>query len=172
MTTTFDHLLSTQFDAGGWRCNKFSFGCGPETDAADPGPTLTAALDAFRFTGHNALAQLDAAVELLLGHWQTRAPLGPCHYGIGNRFLQVGYPFAGYNLFPWAYVLSFYDRAKGDPRFAEALAALEAKLQDGQVVPERVHRALASLHFCRKGAPSELATRRYREILANLGRPQ
>jgi hypothetical protein len=65
---------------------------------------------------------LDRAVDLLLEHWTTRAPLGPCHYGIGTLFLQVEYPFRTYNLFFWVYVLSFSPRARADPRFAEALA--------------------------------------------------
>lgn len=172
MATTFDHLLAIQFGDGGWRCNKFSFGRGPETEFSNPGPTLTA-LDAFRFSGlADNCPALDRAVEFLLAHWVSRTPLGPCHYGIGSLFLQVGYPFTDYNLFAWTYVLSHYDRATADPRFAEALAVLESKLVDGQVVPERVNRALAGLEFCRKGVPSPLATLRYREILANLARPR
>ena len=108
-------------------------------------------------------------MEFLLGHWTTRLPLGPCHYGIGTLFMQAAYPFGGYNLFPYVYVLSFYDRAKGDPRFREAFKALSEKLKDGKMVVERVVPKLASLEFCKKGQPSELATRRYREILENLG---
>jgi hypothetical protein len=39
---TFDHLLATLNDDGGWRCKKFSFGRGPETELQswpDPGGT-------------------------------------------------------------------------------------------------------------------------------------
>lgn len=169
LARTFAHLLDIQFSDGGWRCAKFSYGRGPETEFSNPGPTLSA-LDAFRFTDlANTTPALDRAVAFLLAHWVSRAPLGPCHYGIGTLFLQVGYPMVEYNLFWWVYILSFYDAAKTDPRFAEALATLEAKLVDGQVVPERVNRALAGLDFCRKGVPSRLATRRYHEIRANLG---
>ncbi len=170
LTKTFEHLSTTQFPDGGWRCNKFSYGHGPETEFSNPGPTLIA-LDAFRFTATaNDSDALDKAVDFLLAHWVTRLPLGPCHYGIGSLFLQVGYPFAGYNLFWWVYVLSFYDRARRDPRFIEALSVLEANLVDGRIVPERVPLALSGLNFCRKGRPSELATRRFQEILTNLGR--
>ncbi len=166
---TFEHLLSIQHTDGGWKCNKFSFGRGPETEFSNPGPTLTA-LDAFRFTPYlNHSVALDRAVEFLLDHWTIRLPLGPCHYGIGTLFMQAAYPFGGYNLFLYVYVLSFYDRAKGDPRFREALEALKGKLVDGKMVVERVVPKLASLEFCKKGQPSELATRRYREILENLG---
>lgn len=170
LAQTFEHLLATRFGDGGWRCNKFSCGHGPETEFSNPGPTLMA-LDAFRFTGFaNESPVLDDAVVFLLDHWVTRLPLGPCHYGIGSLFLQVGYPLQGYNLFSWVYVLSFYERARRDPRFDEAVATLASRLVDGCIVPERVNRALAGFEFCRKGAPSNLATRRYREILANLGR--
>lgn len=163
---TFDHLLATLHDDGGWRCKKFSFGRGPETEFSNPGPTL-AALDALRLAGLVDAAPT-GAVEVLLGHWVSRKPLGPCHYGIGTLFLQVEYPFGSYNLFRYVHVLSFYDQARQDPRFREALAVLDSKLVDGQVVVERVHRRLAGLAFCRKGEPSELGTARYSEILANL----
>lgn len=169
---TFRHLLDTQEADGGWRCNKFSFGRGPETEHANPHPTLVA-LDAMRFDdamrGSEAAAR---AAEFLLWHWTERRPVGPCHYGIGTLFMQVEYPFRGYNLFYYLYVLSFYRCARDDPRFREALSALEAKLRGGQVVVERVVPKLAKLAFCRKGQPSELATRRYQEALRNIGQPQ
>lgn len=165
---TLAHLLETQHVDGGWRCNKFFFGRGPETEASNPGPTLTA-LDAFRQTKLVlADARLDRAVEFLLSHWVTRAPLGPCHYGIGTLFHQVSFPFLTYNLFYYVYVLSFYDAAKRDPRFLDALSVLQSKLRNDQIVVERPHAKLAKLSFCRKGEPSELATERYHSILMNL----
>ena len=168
LASTFQHLLDTQFADGGWRCNKFSYGHGPETDSSNPGPTLIA-LEAFRFTAMaNNSPALDGAVDFLLSHWVSRAPLGPCHYGIGSLFLQVSYPLADYHLFSWVQVLSYYERARVDHRYAEALAALEAQLVDGQVVPGRVSRAFAGLQFCRNGEPSRLATLRYSELKARL----
>lgn len=166
---TFDHLLEIQHSDGGWRCNKFSFGRGPETEFSNPGPTL-AALDAFRFTYFiNKNESLDKAVEFLLDHWETRMPLGPCHYGIGTLFMQVVFPFVNYNLFFYVYVLSFYDRAKKDRRFLEALGILESKLVNGKIVVERPNPKLAGFSFCKKGEQSELGTERYLEILKNLG---
>ena len=168
LKTTFRHLLDIQDRDGGWRCNKFSFGHGPETEYSNPHPTLTV-LDAFRFTDSvNRKKELDRAVEFLLDHWTIRKPIGPCHYGIGTLFMQVGYPFRNYNLFEYVYVLSFYDRAKEDSRFLEALKAHQAKLKDGQIVVERVVPKLAKLNFCKKGEPTGAGTKRYNEILANL----
>ena len=167
---TFEYLLEVQHSDYGWRCNTYKFGRGPETAFSNPGPTLEA-LDAFRFTHFlNRDKRLDKAVEFLLGHWVTRKPLGPCHFGIGSRFMKVEFPFLRYNLFFYVYVLSFYDIAKSDSRFLEALGALESKLVDSKVVVENPNRKLMGFSFCKKGAPSELATARYREILKSIGR--
>lgn len=166
--TTFQYLLNTQYTDGGWRCNKFSFGRGPETEYSNPHPTLIA-LDAFRFSHYlNREPALDHAVEFLLNHWIIRKPIGPCHYGIGTLFMQVEYPFRNYNLFQYVYVLSFYNRAKNDNRFLEAFNTLKAKTQDNQIVVERVVPKLGKLSFCKKGKTSILATKRYNEILFNL----
>lgn len=165
---TFRHFLDIQYIDGGWRCNKFSFGRGPETEYSNPFSTLTA-LNAFRFSDYlNKEPALDKAVDFLLEHWTIRKPIGPCHYGIGTLFMQVEYPFRNYNLFVYVYVLSFYDRAKEDKRFHEALEMLESKMSDGQIVVERVVPKLAGLSFCKKGKPSQLGTKRYHEILKNL----
>lgn len=39
---TFQHLLDIKYTDSGWRCNKFSFGHGPETEYSNPLPTLIA----------------------------------------------------------------------------------------------------------------------------------
>ena len=83
-------------------------------------------------------------------------------------FMQVEYLFKEYNLFPYVYVLSFYDRAKDDKRFLEAFEALKSKLVDGMIIIERVVPKLAKLSFCKKGEPSALGTKRYHEILGTL----
>jgi hypothetical protein len=164
-----EHLLASRFEDGGWRCNKFIFGRGPETNFSNPGVTLFA-LDAFRCAGmHEGAQDLDRAVETLLAHWTVRIPIGPCHYGMGTLFMQVEYPFLRYNLFYYTYVLSFYQKARQDKRFQEALRALSKKL-DGQnrLIVERPNRKLEKLEICRKGEPSKAATERYLEILKNM----
>jgi len=167
--TTLRYFLNSPYTDGGWRCNKFSFGRGSETEYSNPLPTLNV-LDAFRFSSYlNNEPALDKAVEFLLWHWTIKKPIGPCQYGIGSRFMQVEYPLWHYNLFQYVYVLSFYDMAKTDERFLEALAALQSKLVDGQIVIERAVPKLRELDFCKKGTPSELATGRYLEILCNIG---
>lgn len=165
---TFRYFLDNQHDDGGWRCNASKFGHGPETEFSNPGPTLTA-LDAFRFTKYlNDSAQLDRAVEFLLRHWVTKAPLGPCHYGIGTLFMKLEFPMVRYNIFHYVYTLSFFERAKNDSRFLEALAALSAKLVDGKIVVESTNKKLTGFQFCTPNAPSALATARYRELLKNI----
>ena len=166
--TTLRYFLGTPYTDGGWRCNKFSFGRGLETQYSNPLPTLNV-LDAFRFSHYlNNEPSLDRAVEFLLEHWVIKKPIGPCQYGMGTRFMQVEYPLWYYNLFQYVYVLSFWNKAKNDERFLEALSALQDKLVDGEIVVERNVPKLSKLEFCKKGKPSELATKRYHEILANL----
>lgn len=163
-----NHLLANRYEDGGWRCNKFSFGRGPETEYSNPGVTL-AALDVFRCAGMNHTPELDSAVETLLTHWTVRVPTGPCHYGIGSLFMQTEYPFLRYNLFYYVYVLSFYQKACADARFIEAFKALSKKLDaQGLLIIERPHRKLGNLQISRKGEASAAATERYHEIVANM----
>ncbi len=166
---TAAYFLDTEDESGGWRCNFTRFGRGPETVCANPGATLFA-LDVLRLTGHREAGNIvEAAVESLLVHWQTRAPCGPCHYGIGSKFMQVEYPFLRYNLFYYVYVLSFFPSARSDPRFHAAADILATKLDGGgRMIVEQTHRGLTGLAFCRRGEPSSHATRRYDEIVANL----
>lgn len=164
---SFRYFLDTQEPDGGWKCRKYSFGRGPETEYSTPYTTLEI-LNAFRYTDLiNRESRLDRAVNFLLEHWLIRKPISPCHYGIGSLFMQVEYPFRGYNLFYYTYVLSFYDAAQKDVRFLDALKTLHAKTKDGKIYVERVVPKLAKLQFCQKGSPSIPATKRYREILEN-----
>ena len=75
---TFQHFLDIQYKDGGWRCNKFSFGHGEETEYSNPQPTLNA-LDAFRFSQYlNNEPALDRAVEFFagaLGYSQANRPM-------------------------------------------------------------------------------------------------
>lgn len=84
-----------------------------------------------------------------------------------HALLQPEYPFRGYDLFYYVYVL-FYPAARQDPRFGQAVQALADKTVGGQMVVERVVPKLAKLNFCRKGCPSAPATRRWQEICRNL----
>jgi len=169
LQSTLAYLLDTPHEDGGWRCNRFAFGRGPETDFSNPGVTLFV-LDAFRFTDHlNANPVLDRGIETLLDHWTVRRPIGPCQFGIGSLFMQVEYPFLRYNLFSYVYVLSFYQRARASEQFMEALELLREKQDDqGRLIVERPNRKLAGLAAFAKGQGSEPATSRYEEILHNM----
>jgi len=162
-------LRENRYTDGGWRCNKFFFGRGPETEHSNPGVTLFV-LDAMRCANlHKNTSEFDSAVETLLDHWTVRIPIGPCHFGMGTLFMQVEYPFLRYNLFYYVYVLSFYAKARSDVRFLEALDALRNKLDpQARVVIERPSKKLQHLNICEKGKPSIHATRRFQEILANM----
>lgn len=167
---TVTYLAETAHDDGGWRCDFKRTGSGPGTECSNPGATLYV-LDVLRHLGgfREGDGVTDAAVDRLLRHWTTREPEGPCRWGIGTLFLQVEYPFLRYNLFFFVYVLSFFASARADERFHDAFAVLDAARDDaGRMVVARPHRALKGLAFCAKGEPSAAATRRFREIEANL----
>lgn len=165
---SFQYFAETQQEDGGWKCNKYSFGHGEETNYSTPYTTMVV-LDALRFTDLSVTKiDISKAVDFLLQHWVIRKPISPCHYGIGSLFMQVGYPFRDYNLFYYLFVLSFYKQVKDDTRFLDALNALKAKTVDDKIIVERVVPKLAKLSFCRKGQVSELATKRFNEILQNI----
>ncbi len=169
LTPVIDYLLQHRYQDGGWRCNKFSFGRNEETEYSNPGPTLMA-LDAFRqIYVESDRSQLDDAVEFLLSAWAIKKPLGPCHYGIGSRFMEIEYPFSSYNLFYYVYVLSFYKKARTHPHFHQAYLALLSQCDHEQIVVQRVHRQMRHLKFCQHHQPSVLATKRLNEIQRNVG---
>jgi hypothetical protein len=168
LAKTFEHLLEIQQEDGGWVCNKFSFGRGPDTRHSNPGPTLEA-LDAFRFMRSIRLKrQMDKAVKFLLWHWDVKKPVGPCQYGMGTLFNQTEFPFFRYNLFYYTYTLSFYKSATRDKRFKEAFSKLRSKLQNGKMLVENPNRALVNMDMCKKGNTSSMATRRFKEIEKNI----
>lgn len=161
-------LLATRHGDGGWQCRKFSFGRGPETELSNPGVTLLV-LDAFK-EKPEAKEELDTAVETLLAHWTVKTPVGPCHFGMGSRFMAVEYPFLRYNLFYYVYVLSFYPYARKDPRFFEAWTVLKEKLDpEGYLPLEAPQKKLLKLGIYESPAVAELAKKRIKRIQENLG---
>lgn len=161
----FSWLMSSQAADGGWRCATVKPGASPETDASNPGTTLYV-LDAMlsRRKGPEEAARLNRGVAFLLNHWETRAPLGPCTFGIGSRFMKSEFPFRRYNLFYYVHVLAHYDVALDDPRFREALKALEGHVEGGRMVIDAPHRAWRGTVAAPRGQPSEPATLLWKEI--------
>lgn len=164
-----NYLISNQHWDGGWRCKKFIYGNGPETEYSNPGVTLMV-LDALRMSKIRFDSNdLNKAVKSLLNHWETKTPIGPCHFGIGSQFMKIEYPFLRYNIFYFAYVLSFYEIAVNDKRFKEVLSIIESKIDDKEmIIVERPNSKLSKLEFCKKNEPSSHATNRYKEILKNI----
>ena len=166
--STYNYLLESQHGDGGWRCNASKYGKGPETLSSNPGPTLTV-LDVFRHTGYlNHEERLDKAVDFLLDHWTTRRPLGPCHYGIGSQFMKIEFPVHRYNILNYVYVLSFYNRARTDARFLDALDTVRAKMSDGMMGVDTVSKKIRDVCISCPNAPDEIATVFYNGILGNL----
>jgi len=168
LSKTYDYFLNSIHDDGGWRCNASKYGKGPETVYSNPGPTLTV-LDIFRYTENaNREKSLDKAVLFLLNHWDTKKPIGPCHYGIGSIFMKIEFPIIRYNLLNYVFVLSFYKVARNDKRFLEALGIIKSKIRDNQIVIENTNRKLKDLKCCKVNDSNEIATLYYKRILDNM----
>lgn len=165
---SYQQLLDIQSNDDGWRCNTVKLGKSPETDASNPGTTLYV-LDAFRFRKNTKaeIEQLNKGVDFILQHWETRKPLGSCDFGMGSRFFQIEFPFLRYNLFYYVYVLSFYKSAIKDNRFKEAYKKVLDKTENGKILPENPHKSWRTFDFAKKGKVSELATKRWEEIMTN-----
>lgn len=163
---SYQYLLNSQQNDGGWRCATVKLGKSPETDASNPGTTLYV-LDAFRFrtNSKSEKIKLENGLEFILKHWETRKPLGPCEFGIGSRFLSIEYPFLRYNLFYYVYVLSQYVKVKNDKRFKDAKKVLIEKTKENKIFPETPHKFWNKYSFAKKNEFSELATKRYFEII-------
>ncbi len=166
---SYEWLIDTQRNDGGWRCATVKLGKSPLTDTSNPGTTLYV-LDAFRFRDNTSemIEKLNKGADFLLQHWEIRQPIGPCNFGIGSRFMKIEYPFLRYNLFYYVYILSFYEKAKNDQRFKEAFKQLKDKTKNDKLIPESPHKAWQKFDFAKKGQISEMGTKRWNEIKNNI----
>jgi hypothetical protein len=164
----YSSLLKSQEQDGGWRCNTVKIGKSKATDASNPGTTLYV-LEAFSFRKNTKgeLEKLEKGAQFLLKHWETKAPLGPCAFGIGTTFMKTEYPMLRYNILFYCHTLSKYKKAGSDPRFKKAVRELESRLVDGNLVVENPHKSWQGFAFARKGSPSAEATKKYRGIVVN-----
>jgi hypothetical protein len=138
------------------------------TDASNPGKTLYV-LEAFSFRKNTRreLEKLDKGAQFLMKHWETKAPLGPCAFGIGTTFMKTENPMLRYILLFYCHTLSRYKKARSDPRFKEAARELESRLVGGNLVVENPQKSRQGFVFARKDSPSAETTKKYRGIVIN-----
>jgi hypothetical protein len=155
LESCYKNLLEIQWSDGGWRCATVKLGKSPETDASNPGTTLYV-LDAFLYRENSEMEKesLDRGIAFLLGHWDTRRPLGPCEFGIGTTFMKTEFPMIRYNLLYYCHVLSKYDSARRDRRYKEAVHLLRQKAQGDGLVNENPHKKWKDYGFAKKGEVS------------------
>jgi hypothetical protein len=163
----YQYFLDTQQKDGGWRCATVKLGKSPETDASNPGTTLYV-LDAFRYRNNSEkdIIQLNNGIGFLLDHWITKKPLGPCEFGIGTTFLKTEYPFIRYNIFYYAYILSFYSKAIDDKRFKEILKILLDKETNTGIRIENPHKSWKDILY-KNGLECDLANMKFFELKKN-----
>ena len=168
LENTFRFFVETQCDDGGWRCATVKIGKSDSTDASNPGTTLYV-LDAYKYRENTKqeMGKMDKAILFLLRHWETKKPLGPCEFGIGTQFMKTEYPFIRYNLFYFLYVLSFYEKAKEDKRFKEALKELKAKEMDNGIKIEHPNKNWQNILF-NGSNQCNLANTKYKQLIENM----
>jgi hypothetical protein len=165
---TIQYFFKIQEEDGGWRCNTYKYGRGPETEYSNPGTTLTV-LEVFTYyKNFNYDERLNKAVDFLLKHWEIKKPLGPCHFGIGTLFMKVEYPLTRYNILNYLFVLSYYRQAIDDYRFIQAYDILRSKLNDNMIVIENSNKKIIDLKSCQIDGKSELGTLYLRKIEENI----
>lgn len=164
------NFLDSQQVDGGWRCATVKLGKAPETDSSNPGTTLYV-LDAFRFRNNSSEdnTQLEKGVEFLLNHWVTKKPLGPCEFGIGTTFMKTEYPFIRYNIFYYAYVLSFYGKAINDRRYKEIIEILKTKESDAGIKIENPHKNWKKVLY-NESRECYLANQKYSELINRISK--
>ncbi len=156
-------LLRTQRPDGGWYCTKNALKGGPKEWLDSCPHSVLNVLWAFMKTpGLRDRKELVPAVEFLLRHWETKAPIPQVdrgRYGIGSRFRRIRYPLFEYHLLKYAYILSHYDLVLKDKRFREAVELLMSKQDSrGRWKIDKPYRGWEELEFGKEGSPSKWAT--------------
>lgn len=156
------HLASLGTD-GGWRCAvapEFGKFRGPGRKE-DPCPMATVyALKALALVPalRNGPAT-QAGTEMLLSHWERGRERKYYLFGVGTDYRKLKYPFIWYDVLHVADVLRRYPSARGDPCFAQMLAAIAGQADDrGRYTAGSMYRAWDGWSFADKKSPSPWLT--------------
>ncbi len=107
---------------------------------------------------HNSPA-VQAASEVLLGHWELRNEKKYYLFGIGTDFRKLKYPFVWYDILHVVEVLSRFPCVHEDPRFQEMVTVLSAQVGEaGRYTPTSMYRAWKGWPFADKKNPSAWLT--------------
>ena len=150
-------------DANGWRCRgAIELGSfrGPGRKE-DPCPiTNVLALKALslepEFHSHPSV---EAALEMLLWHWENRSERKIYMFGIGTTFRRLKYPYVWYDILHVLEVLSRFPRVHPDPRFKDMIVQLTSQADDsGHYTAGSMYRAWNAWPFADKKKPSPWLT--------------
>jgi len=100
--------------------------------------------------------RLNGAIDLLLGHWETREHL--YGFGVGRRFMSLQYPAVKYGILRVLDVLSLFPYAVDSRSFRSMLDYVRQKAVDGRYYAESTDAAYTGLDFSQKEHPSRWLT--------------
>lgn len=102
---------------------------------------------------------LNDAIDLLLEHWERRNQRWRLHgFGIGQRFMSLGYPAVKYGILRVLDVLSLFPYAVGSRAFHSMLDFVHRKASGGRYFAESTDSAYAEFDFGQKEEPSRWIT--------------
>ncbi len=157
-----DHLASLGTGEG-WRCvvaPEFGKFRGPGRKD-DPCPIATVlALKALSLVlGRQDSPAARNGVEMLPSHWERGRERKYYLFGVGTDYRKLKYPFIWYDILHVAEALRRYPSARGDSRFGQMLATIEAQADDcGRYTAGSMYRAWEGWSFADKKSPSPWLT--------------
>jgi hypothetical protein len=167
-----DHLVGLVRE-NGWPCGvskELGSFRGPGR-ASDPCPFATLAMlkALSRFDDLRAGPAAHAGAETLLTLWEWSRTWHPYIFYTGTDFRKVKAPLVWYDLLHVLDVLARFPWVAGDPRYADMLATLRAKMtDDGRLTPESVWMPWKAWEFGQKKAPSRWVTLLAWRVLARV----
>ncbi len=107
------------------------------------------------YEAEKASPEVQSGIESLLTQWENSRESHPYMFYMGKDFRKLKAPFIWYDIVHVLDVLSHYEFALSDPRFADMLSVVTQKArEDGLYVPESVWTAWKGWEFAQKKEPS------------------
>lgn len=144
-------VMRMQLANGGWDCYGDSYG-----RESCPMDDLNVLMLLGQYERYRESPALNAAIDLLLAHWEDRT--NRYGFGVGKRFRALTYPAVKYGILRVLDVLSLFPYAVASRSFQSMLDFVHAKAVDGRYTPEAADSAFAAFDFGQTKEPSRWLT--------------
>jgi len=150
-------ILKTQNPDGGWHCYY------TDMEVLDiescPMDNLNVLMLLGQYAEHRADPGLEGAIDLLLEHWDRRDRKWRLHgFGVGKRFMSLGYPAVKYGILRVLDVLSLFPHAAASGSFQDMLEFVRGQASGGKYFAEFTDGAYAGFDFGQQAEPSRWLT--------------